>query len=290
MAKISKIWAPLESKWYDELRSIHPYREYQYDKTIQSSLATLFPEYKPIVYSRRLKGPNTKKASIPDFALIREDYKEWWIVEVERIEDNIAHVKQQIDNFTNGNYNSVIEADYLFEKDSSLDRAKLANLTQEIPKVLLLVDDMNSIWIEQLEEFEPTICILKQYRNNSGDELISISGDYPYIFEAQSHCTFTDAMNNLLKLSNPDVLNPIIDKLAESKYSRLLNWAKSLISSESNSSSNYRIAHKGQVTEWALIQDGENVYLQPLGPHSLRVNDSYVLRRSTTNYYTIEIN
>ncbi len=226
------------------------------------------------------------KGSIPDFVLIREDYKEWWIVEVERIEDRITHVKQQIDNFTNGTYNSVIEAEYLYKNNTALDLNKLKKLTLNSPKVLLIVDDINSTWIDALEEFEPSICIIKQYKSSAGTQLYSVSGDYPYIYEEKSHCSFTNAMLNLMKLSNPDVLFPIIDKKKRSIVNAFISFFIS--KPEHKTEDVYLISFKGQVTEWKLIRDGENVFLQAIGPHALQVNDSYIIRRTTTKIYTIE--
>ena len=137
-------------------------------------------------------------------------------------------------------------------------------------------------------EFEPSTCIIKQYKSSKGTELYSVSGDYPYIYEEKSHCNFTNAMLNLMKLSNPDVLFPIIDKKKPNIVNSFINFFINI--PERKTEDVYLLSFKGQITEWKLIREGENAFLQPIGPHALQVNDSYIIRRTTTKIYTIEPN
>jgi len=118
MSKISKIWTTKENIWYDELKVIAPYREYQYDRTIQSKIQIIFDDYFAVAYGKTIRHREKDEKSRPDFSLIRKDYGEWWIVEVERIEDNIRHARKQIDDFVNGDYNFYEESKHLKRRKS----------------------------------------------------------------------------------------------------------------------------------------------------------------------------
>lgn len=301
MNKISKIWATTENLWYEELKVIAPYREYQYDRMIQSHLGTLFPEYYAIPYNKKITQAGRIKGSKPDFALIRKDFEEWWIIEVERIEDKLSHVVKQIEDFINGDYNSFSEAKYLSE-NCSLSQKDIYKATQNNPKVMLIVDDMNSKWYEAFKDLDTTKCILKVYRNNKGLELYSISGDYPYIYEEESHCHFANFMQNLLLITNPDVLTVEIEKndgdriKKKSIIQRLIKGAGeqlrkiSGVEDEHEDNDTYFISYKGQRSEWKKLEDDGKVYLQPIGPVSTRVNDSYILKRVKDRYFILENN
>jgi hypothetical protein len=295
MQNNSKIWSTKESIWFQELKVISPYREFQYDKIIQSHIKTLFPDYFCVPYSKTIKAASTKKGSKPDFAIIKTDYSEWWIVEVERIEDDLKHVSQQIENFTNGTYNFYKEAKYIYEKDESLNFDELKKMTRSNPKVLVIVDSIHSEWILELGKFDPDFMVLKVYGNNGGFELISVSGDYPYVFEEITYCNFTNAMKNLLKVNDPEILIPQ-KKNKKGRLRRLVSVIKnplySLFSIKKDilgdTSKDFHINYKGQKTIWRKVDSGNQTYLQPLGPHGLQVNKTYVLKRFWKNNYLIE--
>lgn len=281
MGKVSKIWSTLEKKWYEELKVIAPYREYQYDRSIQSNLQTLFPEFIAIPYGRKIAQKGEDAGSRPDFALIRKDFGEWWIVEVERIEDKLSHVRGQIETFINGEYNATVEAKYITKHNKNLSYSDIYPLTQNPPNVLMIVDNMNSEWLAEFKTVSVSICILKIFRNQKGD-LYNISGDYPYIYEDSSNCHFSNAMQNLLKLINPDILDPLM------KAQKMSLFQKIFKGKDKNPTGTYRINHRGQISEWKRIDDNGETYLQPLGPVGTRVNESYVLKRTSTNLLILD--
>jgi len=290
MAKISKTWSTRENLWYDEMKSIAPYRERQFEKIILSNLTTLFPDFHAVNYKKTIKADSEENGSKPDFALIRKDYQEWWIVEVETIEDNLKHVSQQISNFTNGDYNAFEQASYIYKLDSNLDFNKLKTMTRENPKILVLVDDINSKWIKELEEYNPSICIFNVFRNNKGFELYSIKGDYPYIFEDQSYCYLDNPYRNLMKLSNPDILQPPM----KPQLRRMELFVRKLkfpwLQKKEIETEEIRIVFQGQTTIWKRVEIDDDVYLQSVGTNALRANDTYLLKRTTRYEYIIELN
>lgn len=302
MAKISRTWSTSENIWYDEMKSIAPYIERQYEAIILTNLQTLFPDYFAVNYKKLIKAPTSVKSSKPDFALIRKDYAEWWIVEVETIGDKLSHVSQQIANFTNGSYNPWDEANYIFRIDDTLDRDKLTDVTKNIPKVLVLVDDIDSLWKAELAKYNPSICIFKVFRGSNKFELLNISGDYPYILEDQSYCHWHDLYRGLIKLSNPDVLAPEMryeaaytaagsprtdEPVSEDENRENLVKDKDL---QTGSDDSVWIAYRGQLTEYKRIDiENEGVFLQPVGPCALRANDSHLLKRIKRYGYVIDI-
>ena len=296
MAKISKIWSAKENSWYDELRQVVPYREYQMDKIIQNQLAIVFPHFHAVRYTKTISKPGADTGSIPDFALVRRDYQEWWIVEVETIEDRLSHVKKQIADFEGGEYNSIVQAQYLKDEAPSLDLTKLKKLTQETPKILVIVDDINSSWRNALAAFKTlSICVFKVFRNGKGIQLYNIAGEYPYIYEDSSHCYFSDAMRNLLTLSNPDVLAPEIPprQTARDMLRNAANWTLKQLGRSTGPSEKagyVRIVYQGQFSIWERVVEGGNTYLLSRGGHPLSAHDKFVLRRVNDGTYLIELN
>lgn len=308
--KVSKIWSRTDKAWYDELRNVARYKEVEFDKTIQAQLEIVFPEYIFVPYSKTIRPFGTTSGSDPDFALIRQDYKEWWIVEVETIGDNLRHVHKQISHFTNGDYNSAEQTDYMVRKNPALDYDRLLELTaSDNPKVLVIVDDITSEWVEKLGEFNPTICVFKVFINKSGFEMYNISGDYPYIWEDSSFCNFSG--RNLLELQNPDVLAPQVDKDIVSEVAEAesqspigvavgedveLGTAEPSAVTDSDAPNQldsevdiYQISFRGQLSEWRRIEDAGKTFLRPLRNHPLRATSEFVLKRATANKYIIEV-
>lgn len=294
MHNTSRIWAPTHNSWYQELKVIAPYDEKQYDRELQLQLGALFADFHAVPYGRTVRQLDVKVGSRPDFALIRKDYGEWYIVEVETAEDNLKHVKKQIDDFTNGNYNSRIEANYIYKGNKSLDKARLVKLTQDNPKVLVLVDDLNSEWFDALSTLNPTMCVIKIYKDGRGMQMFSISNDYPYIYEAESHCHFPVPMETLLLVQNPDVLFPLADLPTKKKSGicprlvrALSSWAKADI--PTNPSQPYRVTFRGQQSEWMKVEQDGTIYLQPLGAIVTPSTKSYILKRARGNHLILEL-
>lgn len=295
--KISKVWSTNEKLWYDELRVIGPYDEDHYQKDLYSHLQTVFPDFYTLHYDKNIRQDGRESGSRPDFAMVRKDFQEWWIVEVETIKDKIKHVKKQIDDFTNGEYNAVIEAQYLATKNIwGLSKKDIYTATKNTPHVLVIVDDITSEWIDELEDLKPKICLFKLYRSKDGMNLFSVSGDYPYIFEDQTHCHFSSAMRNLLHVTNAELLRRSITfepPVKENIYKQAARWLKTKNPFKKKDISDdpdvYNISYRGQISQWKRIDENNQVYLQPMGPVATRSNDRYVLRRTKNNIFILDL-
>jgi len=294
MSKISKIWSRFEAVWYSELRNVARYNEADFDAVIKSQLETIFPHFIFVPYAKTIKAKGTPTGSNPDFALVRADYEEWWIVEVETIGDKLSRVQGQIRNFTEAGYDAYEHAQYIHSKQPELDFDRLLVLTDSTPKVLVIVDDINSQWIEGLKDYGPTICVFKVYINGNGTEMYNISGDYPYIWEAESFCSFSPPLRNVLELASPQVLLPPIRRPIPrmGRIRKVLTWFANTVKGDRISQETpdiYRITHRGKLTEWQRLDDNGKTYLQPLRNHTLGATSQFVLKRLSSEEYLIEV-
>lgn len=304
MGKVSQIWSTTDKLWYHELRVVNPYDEKDYQNELFLHLRTLFPDFFVFHYSKNIRKPKEKHGSRPDFAMVRRDFAEWWIVEVETIRDKIKHVKKQIEDFTDGKYNSVVEAKYLSENTLEIiAKSDIWKATKNTPNVLVIVDGINSEWITELEELEPKICIFKLFKGaQNGRFLLSISGDYPYIFEAESHCHFSHAMKNLLQIHNPDILTSKTPFEAPKKLTmgeEIREWArekKTILKTKIFGTKTptvdpdvYCLSFQGQLSDWKKITEDGKIFLQPIGPVALSANARYVLKRTKYNEFILEL-
>lgn len=297
MGKISKIWSTTENLWYHELRVVNPYDEKDYQNELFLHLKTLFPDYFVFHYYKNIRKPKEKSGSRPDFAMVRRDFQEWWIVEVETIRDKIKHVKKQIEDFSEGQYNSVIEAKYLSQNTyETVSKSDLQKVTVKNPHVLVIVDGMNSKWLIELKDLAPKICLFKLFKGaKNGKFLLSISGDYPYIFEAESHCHYSNTMRNFMQVQNPEILDirgAFAPPRKLPKYKEWGNWLKQNILGVATVSVDldvFTISYDGQLTEWKKVTEDNKVFLQPIGPVATRATAQYVLKRTKSNDFILEL-
>ena len=124
---MAKLLITKERSWYDELKEISSYYEAELESLIRQHVSHTFPDFFTVKYTRVINAENYKPKK-PDLAMIRKDYKEWWIVEVEREYHTLDHILDQVTVFTNGDYNPVAVADYIYKK------AKEACITQIVKK------------------------------------------------------------------------------------------------------------------------------------------------------------
>lgn len=290
---MARLLFPTDESWYDELRIISSYYEAELENTLISHIETIFPDYVAIKYKRDVHTPSGGQGRAPDMALIKRDYSDWWIVEVELGHHDLGHVKSQVEVFANGDYNSVQVVKYIKSKDvnNELRIEKLQEMVVNCqPKVLVIVDEHDMQWKETLEQLGALIFIFQVFKSKVGHRAFRLNGHYPFIFESKSHCRFHPSLPNMLEVIDPGWL---VDGLIRSfRSSQKLGfftkefWIRMLgLESETSMSQQTELLKDkelevdflGKISRWKIILSKDKIYLKAIGVNKVDVNSTYYL-------------
>jgi len=267
---MAKILVPSNECWYDELNTIAYYYEAVYERLIKQHISNIFPDFYAFNFKYAIGSPGRKDRK-PDMALLKKDLSEWWLVEVELGSHPISHVRKQVDVFTNPEYNSYLIRNYIIknvqlELGFRLNKAKIFDLvSNDNPKVLVLVDDEKTSWVNEISELGALVCIFEVYKNTDGEHAYRIDGKYPIIIVEESHCRYHPSLRNLLEIINPKVLD-----LRRNQF---------------------EIFYKGKLTNWSLHKSAKKIYLQFVGDFiDLPSDINYVLYKDNKNNLIIKRN
>lgn len=184
---MSKVYVKTESLWYAQLASVSNYYESDIENRIFDHANETFNGYFVVPF-KKILNDSAGRSSTPDLALIRKDYTNWYIVEVELFTHDKTHPTKQIDVFLDAKYDAKEITEYFIGKDSSLDKAALLNLTSTVqPCVMVIVDGPSPTWMESFKKKGVLVCVFEVYKNSVGTELFRLKGDYPYIVTAECH-------------------------------------------------------------------------------------------------------
>lgn len=127
----------LEGRWFDPVSARSLY-EADYENALVAHARHLFPGYRCVPF--KFPVESEFGTGIPDLALIDNDYRSWYVVEVELDTHPLrGHVEEQVQKFASGKYDET-HALYIHRKapDLSLDSLKQMLLGDQ-PRVLVLV-------------------------------------------------------------------------------------------------------------------------------------------------------
>lgn len=179
------------SVWYQEVAPRSFYDEEDLERAIIQNLAIIFPQFialpfkKPLVDSARLI---TKKA---DLAMVKLDYSEWYIIEVELGKHDKGHVLDQIETFYNCGYDDA-HAKYIFAqrpRHFDLDQLK-SMISTKVPQFMVIVNEPKEDWIADLKSFRCKTCVFQIYHDFKGQALYRLNGEHPYIYTRFCHCKY----------------------------------------------------------------------------------------------------
>ena len=138
-----------ENEIYSRYRYSGNRAELDYQESIVEHSKNLFPSYYVFLWSKHLK---TKRQGIIegvacDVIMIHKELKEWWIVEVERIEHDIYdHVLDQMDRLiTSHEYKSTKVVEHILKKikenNFSVDLNKVESFLYQNDPEFLIIDE-----------------------------------------------------------------------------------------------------------------------------------------------------
>jgi len=252
-----------ENKWFDEIDPITFYEKH-FEKTFLSKLSEVYPDYIGVPFGPTIRyGDETSR---PDLAMIKNDYSEWFVIEVEMgRHDWDGHVDKQVRVFTNGHYEKKHIAKKILEKNGDFDKAELEKMIDENqPKVMVVVNELSDEWREKIKTYKGYLSLFQIYKGVDGFEIYRIEGDTPFVYRSKSHCSFLKGSSNILEVYTPTFIT-------ESHNTEMV------------------ITFNGKFTKWKRLIDGGKTRLIFEGrTHYLQLEKKYVLYLSDSDEYFLE--
>ena len=265
---MARVFVTGDGRWYDELRAVGYYSEADLEDWILQHAKSIFPDHHVFPFKKDILGQTTPTTKRPDLALVRRDFSDWLVVEVEIESHPISQVVEQVRVFADGDYNLPEVAEYAQKQlrkfcdiTASLKRLKKLFSTHA-PSVLVIADGPAMKWQEELREAGVDFCAFELYKNVAGEYLYRTFGKYPTVPVEEAHCRPHKTLPNMFEIVGD------IQIKKRRKGNRL------------------EVAFDQSLTQWALIEDGGQRYLRFLGASNpLSPTATYGLLRNKSHKY-----
>jgi hypothetical protein len=268
---MARLLVTRDSHWYDQLNSVGYYGETAFERNLKQHLHSIFPDYIGFSYKRDVDD-GTGDVRRPDLALIRKNYEDWWIVEVELEAHSLDHVLGQTKVFRYGDYNAPETTDYicaqaLREAHKRLTKAKVQRLiARRPPSILVVVDAEKANWAQKLSTIGVQLCLFEVYKSTKGFHAYRLDGEYPVLVSAEAHCSFDRRLNNMLSINSKTFFHGLRRKEIDLRFS-------------------------GMLTRWRVLRDAGVTYLKFIGKvNPIPPDGTYVICRDVRNKYHIRKN
>ncbi len=177
--------------WYHEVAPRSYYLEEDLERSIIQNLEIIFPAYKAFLFKKTLiDATNPNQKNKPDLAMVKDDYSEWYIIEVELGKHQKSHVVDQLRTFYNCNYNND-HADYMFTQRPDLNLQRLKQMVAaNPPELMVIVNEPKPDWETDLKALNCKACVYQIYHDFNGNTIHRLNGEHPYIKIDFCHCRY----------------------------------------------------------------------------------------------------
>jgi hypothetical protein len=244
---MSRVLAPFKKSWFYELRALAYYNEGELEDVVQQHVVSLFSDFHVFPFKKAVEGNVTGIKKKPDMAMVRRDFKEWGIIEVEMDTHRLSHVIEQIEVFVDVKYNSLDVATYMRRQMQTYCQftptiLQLVSTLEEFdPTILVIVDQYKEDWDKELSRLGAELCMFETYKSPAGDHIYRAHGRYPIVVAQEALCTWFKPESNSLEIHGP--FNFGLVKSGES----------------------LDVEFDGYLTNWLYIADNGNQYLRFFG-------------------------
>ena len=239
-------------EWYEELGQGSLY-ESEFERIFCQYVPSISPGFLAVPFKKTVYSDQS--SARPDLALIRNDYLDWWVVEIEKAAHSaVSHVLPQVRTLAAASYGHS-EVVYLESRSDELDGERLYDMIRgEPPRVLVVVDMPCDHWRAPLEEHSAKLSVFQLYRSGRGNFIARMNGYQPTIAPvSSSQCHLHPILNNVLVVRRPAIL------------------PATAVDAKVN------ILYQGRVTLWRRIATADCVLLKPLARLDLQPNTDYKL-------------
>ena len=205
---MTKILEDIKKIWYKEIVPSSFMNEGDLEHTVLAYLSVYLKDHQVVKCKMYVKNVKTRRTNQPDLAIIKKDYKEWYLVEVELSSHRFKHIEEQIATFTNCDYNDS-HASYLYKHNKGIfDEDKLMQMVAKYPpNVMVIVNDNNCKWIDSLEKYKCKVGIFQIYYDKNQNRLYRFHGHFPLMKHDFGTCTFVNGLPMMVELIEHDFLD-----------------------------------------------------------------------------------
>ncbi len=209
---MARILIPALGNWFDEMAVVSYYYESEYEAKFKQHVCAVFPDFFVLTFKDTIQSKGRKPRK-PDLVLIKNDFSEWWLVEVELEGHALPHVLDQIRVFANPDLNHLTFGRKLKERfdeeypGSPFSILNFQNLVLNAPlDVLVVVDDHLPKWETSLSREGAKLCVFQVFKNTDATEAYRISGIYPKTLRKATHCCAYERDPHVYKIIEPEAL------------------------------------------------------------------------------------
>lgn len=229
--------------------------EADFERIVVSRGRLIFPQFFVVPFKPSVASDDD--IAKPDLALVDQDYRDWWVVEVESIRHPLyTHVLPQVRTLASACYGDA-EAMALCNECHELDRARVTEMMKgRQPRVLVLVDAKKAGWPEAMRALDAELIVLQVFRSNRNEHAFRIDGDLPAVkYSVVSDCSFDAYVPRFLLVHSPAMLGIPQGQAIKIKYGEY-------------------------VTDWKRVDSQDRVWLAPTNQNPLERGQSYQILKN----------
>ncbi|MDP3462313.1 MAG: hypothetical protein Q8S18_05960 [Bacteroidales bacterium] len=197
---MSKVIDSTSNNWYQEVAPRDFYLETDLERIIMHNLPLIFPEYIPVLFKDDLIHRVTGKTNRADLCMIKSDYSQWYVIEVELGKHTKNDVVNQIDTFRNCNYTDD-NANYIHKRKKSLNLSKLTSLIKGTPpELMVIVNEVKNDWKSALSSLNCKMCVFQIYNDFDGRQMYRLEGEHPFIYTNFRNCKYEKELPYAVKI------------------------------------------------------------------------------------------
>lgn len=249
-----------ETSWFQELVPRDYYNEGDLERTITHYIELIFPDYIVFPFKQSLFNPLTTKSSAADLGMVKRDYTEWYIIEVELGRHSKKEVLEQIHTFRYFIANTS-HSDYIYKQRINFDKLKLETLITSVsPRLLVIVNENKIDWKNDLKKLDCQMCVFQIYNDFDNRKMYRLEGEYPMVYTSFCNCKYEKTLPYTIKILNNKELF-LTHSLRDGDY--------------------IDIIFEGKKNKWQKVENRNEVYLTcessspPLDPISSRYRLNY---------------
>jgi hypothetical protein len=235
---MSKVIDP-NTNWFQEIAPRSFYLEDDLERTVMLNLQRIFPKFIPFMFKVDLLNGKTSLTNRADLGMIKNDYSEWYVIEVELGKHSLKDVLEQVDTFKECTYGAS-HVKYIFDNNpGTFDLSKLTTLIKTPPLLMVIVNEQKDDWKKPLKTYGCKMCIFQIFNDYYGERLFRLDGEHPYIYVDFCDCTYEKRV-------------PFAIKVLKREFLDEYNVANG---------SSVRIDYEGKSHLWEREDDGSEVFL-----------------------------
>jgi hypothetical protein len=199
------------SSWLFEVKSSIHFSELILQSVISKKVKEHLPNYNVIYYNKTIISQlDSTQKNKPDFLLWKNDYSEWFVIEVELVNHSVSHIEGQISTFYNGDYSDFRAiSKYVSEKFRQLDVLRFENMIKsKRPKLMLISDHINCDWNDCLDKFGCISSSIQIYADENENFSYRFNGEWPQEYSKFSFCILDKSLS-ALNISSPRFLQDL---------------------------------------------------------------------------------